>query len=159
MNPATLALLDQADAATTQSLGALYNAAEHLAALPAGPISRAMIERFRQRALTGTLGACDHLKPTAPKPAFWMPWAPGKIRCAHCTMRVYERVKGTAEDNRCDHCRRSTVVMNTVCVQIPAFVFTVGDLPPVSTPPVQVHFGLCNPCRQADQSPPPTQGA
>jgi hypothetical protein len=153
VRPGVTALLDQADAASTQAAKILHL----LAALDGtpvqhtqpGPIAASLIHRLRTRALAGQLTLCAHLSYTAPEPAFWPAWAPGRLRCATCAQAAHKRIRGTREDRRCDHCRRVVPRIHADAVQLAAVVV---DLPsPKCIPPVTVMFGLCPHCQQADQ--------
>jgi hypothetical protein len=155
VRPGTAALLDQAEAATT-------DAARIMAAIGAldgtpvrhtisGPIFGAMIGRLRPRAITGQLTLCPHLSYDAPQPALWCAWAPGRLRCTPCAHTTQKRIKGTVEDRRCDHCRRTGPTIHPDMAQLPAIVV---DLPPWSAkcvPPVTLMFGLCPRCQQTDR--------
>jgi hypothetical protein len=148
------ALLDQAEAATTQ-------AAEIMGALAAlegtriqhtypGPVFSALIHRLQQRAIAGELTFCPHLSCTAPAPAFWCAWAPGRLRCASCAHATQKRIKGTPEDRRCDNCRAIVPTIHADMVQLPAVVVDLPPWPAGCVPPVTLMFGLCTACQQAD---------
>jgi hypothetical protein len=156
MRPATAALLDQADAASIE-------AARILAAIGAldgtpvchtrpGPVFTAIISRLRTRALTGQLTLCPHLSYTAPAPAYWCAWAPGRLRCAGCACQSQKRIRGTVEDRRCDHCRRTGRTIHPDMCQLPAVVVDFSPDPAKCVPPVTLMFGLCPPCQQADKA-------
>ncbi|MFC7382854.1 hypothetical protein [Sphaerisporangium rhizosphaerae] len=154
MNPAATALTDQAEAAAMHSLTALATIAPTVngtigARLP-GPISLRFLARLEAGLLGGAIGFCDHLSATAPRPAFWSPWAAGKVRCAPCAGRAYTRIKGTTEDRRCDRCRRRMTVTNSLAWQLPAVVLTLPGGAARAIPPMQVHLGLCSACRHVD---------
>ncbi|MEV4752159.1 hypothetical protein AB0K21_37865 [Streptosporangium sp. NPDC049248] len=155
MNTATTALLDQAGAAVNHSLRSLAHLAHRLNGTlghsEPGPISTHILERLHTGLTRGTTGFCTHLSSTAPQPAFWVPWAAGKIRCAPCADRAYQRIKNTREDRKCDRCRRTMVTTNTLGWQLPAVILTLPSGHARSLPPVQVHFALCTPCRQLDR--------
>jgi hypothetical protein len=156
MRPGTSALLDQADAATT-------GAARILAALGAldgtpvrhtipGPIYSALIHRMQQRAITGNLTLCPHLSYTAPEPSFWCAWAPGRLRCSACAQATHTRIRGTIEDRRCDHCRKTVRTIHPDAAQLPAVVVDLPPWPVKCVPPVTLMFGLCPACQAADSS-------
>ncbi|MET8381601.1 hypothetical protein ABZV14_01205 [Streptosporangium canum] len=155
MNTATLALLDQADAAVNESLNAFRTFAHRTGGTYGssrpGPIAEHFLAQLHNGIHSDTIGFCPHLSPTAPEPSFWAPWASGKIRCKNCMNRAHERIKNTPENHRCDRCRRRTITMHTNGVQLPAVVL---DIPgrPLSLPPVAVTYGLCPPCKQLDQT-------
>ncbi|MGS2640251.1 hypothetical protein [Streptosporangium sp. G12] len=156
MNAATTALLDQADAAAGHALNSLHRTAHQIGSavtynLP-GPVSTTILDRLNTLARQGALTLCSHLSTSAPQPAFWAPWAPGKIRCPPCAERAYRRIKGTREDKRCDHCRRACVKITSLVVQLPAILVNVAPLPAFVIPPVQASYGLCSGCRRADQA-------
>ncbi|MFF0243967.1 hypothetical protein ACWEU6_05140 [Streptosporangium sandarakinum] len=155
MNAATTALLDQADAAVTQSLNAFRVFAEHIngtigAAIP-GPVAQHFLTQLHDGIHAGAIGFCHHLSPAAPEPTFWAPWAAGKVRCKTCMTYAYERVSRTTENHRCDRCRRRAITMHTTGVQLPAVVL---DLPtrPLSLPPIAVTYGLCSTCHESDRT-------
>jgi hypothetical protein len=148
------ALLDQAAAATAEGEKILAV----LAAMDGtpvrhtrpGPMFGAIIGRFRNRALAGQLTLCPHLSWTAPAPAFWCAWAPGRLRCATCAQATHKRIRGTREDRRCDRCRRVVQRIHADTVQLPSVVV---DLPsPKCIPPVMVMFGLCPACQHAERT-------
>lgn len=155
MRPQVTALLDQADAAATHATQLMYllAAAEGTAVLHEQPgrIFRAMISRMRQRAITGQATLCPHLSWTAPQPAFWCAWAPGRIRCAACAHQANLRVRGTLEDRRCDHCRTTGPAIHPDMAQLPAVVVDLPPFPAGCVPPVTLMFGLCPACQLADK--------
>jgi hypothetical protein len=157
MRPGVTALLDQADAATTQAviiMGALAvldgNPVQH--AEP-GPVFKALIHRMQQRGMAGQLTLCPHLSYTAPEPAFWCAWAPGRLRCAGCAHATQIRIRGTTEDRRCDNCRTIVPTIHADLVQLPAVVIDLPPWPAGCVPPVTLMFGLCPACQQADNQP------
>ena len=156
MRPSTSALLDQADAATTHAhtimatIGAIGgNPVRHV--VP-GPIFRALIHRMQDRGLTGQLTLCPHLSYTAPSPAFWCAWAPGRLRCAACAHATQQRIRGTREDRRCDHCRAIVPKIHADMAQLPAIVVDLPPWPAGCVPPVTLMFGLCPACQAADSA-------
>ncbi|GAA3531314.1 hypothetical protein GCM10022419_008030 [Nonomuraea rosea] len=156
MNAATTSLLDQAQAATHHSLAILQNVAVRINGAcnesQPGPIAARLLERFHTGVHTLDIAFCPHLTATTPQPAFWVPYAAGLIRCPACmSRRLHRSLKGT-ETHRCDNCRRRAVTIHVYGVQIPAVVLELSDRA-VSLPPVQIHFGLCPPCKQIDQQP------
>jgi hypothetical protein len=161
VRPGTGALLDQADAATTDAarILAFFGAIDSTPirhTIP-GPIMAALIRRLQQRAISGQLTLCPHLSYTAPEPAFWCAWAPGRLRCAACAEAAHKRIRGTREDRCCDHCRRTAPSIHADMCQLPAIVV---DLPPWAAkcvPPVTLMFGLCPACQQADSHQGPLQ--
>ncbi len=155
MRSEVTALLDQADAGSA-------DAARIMAAISAiegtpvqhtmpGPILSALVGRLRQRAITGQLTLCPHLSYTAPSPAMWCVWAPGRLRCASCAHTAHQRIKGTAEDRRCDHCRRVVPTIHADMAQLPAIVVDLPPWPARCVPPVTLMFGLCPACQQDDR--------
>jgi hypothetical protein len=154
VRPGTAALLDQAGAATTDAarILAYFAAADRTPirhTIP-GPIMAALIRRLQQRATTAQLTLCPHLSWTAPEPSFWCAWAPGRLRCAACAQDTHDRIRGTAEDRRCDHCRRTVPSIHPDMCQLPAIVVDLPPGPAKCVPPVTLMFGLCPRCQQAD---------
>ena len=116
-----------------------------------GPILRRLIDRLRHRAMAGQLTLCPHLSYTAPAPAIWCAWAPGRLRCASCAHTAQPRIRGTAEDRRCDHCRRVVPTIHADMAQLPAIVVDLPPWPARCVPPVTLMFGLCPSCQQDDR--------
>jgi hypothetical protein len=117
-----------------------------------GPILSALIGRLRQRAITAQLTFCPHLSYTAPAPAIWCAWAPGRLRCTSCAHTAQQRIKGTAEDRRCDHCRRVVPTIHADMAQLPAIVVDLPPWPAKCVPPVTLMFGLCPACQATDSA-------
>jgi hypothetical protein len=70
--------------------------------------ARTVIARFASAVNDGTMEMCPHVRQQAPQPAYWMGWAPGKLRCRDCSMTEYRRIKGTTADFTCDACGHIT---------------------------------------------------
>jgi hypothetical protein len=156
VRPSTTALLDQADAATTDAarILAYFGAADGTPirhTIP-GPIMAALIRRLQQRAITAQLTLCPHLSYDAPEPSFWCAWAPGRLRCSACAQATHDRIRGTVEDRRCDHCRKTVPRIHTDMCQLPAIVVDLPPWPAKCVPPVTLMFGLCPTCQAADSS-------
>lgn len=154
MRPALAALLDQADAATGHA-NAIMAAVAAIEGTPVrqvtpGRIFQALIARMRQRGMAGQLTLCPHLSYTAPSPAFWCAWAPGRLRCAACAHGAQRRIRGTREDMRCDHCRTVVPQIHPDMAQLPAIVVDLPPWPAGCVPPVTLMFGLCPRCQRAD---------
>ncbi|NUW33422.1 hypothetical protein HTZ77_18585 [Nonomuraea sp. SMC257] len=154
MTPSATALIDQATAATNHSLASLHHTAQRFngttgAATP-GAIGKQMVTRLHNGLHSARIGFCPHLTATAPQPALWTPWASGLIRCAPCMTQAVRRTQGTAEDHKCDHCRRRTVTMHFVGLQLPAVVLSLPGRA-LALPPVQIDYSLCSTCKQLDQ--------
>jgi hypothetical protein len=115
-----------------------------------GPVYAALVARMRQRGIAGQLSLCPDLSYSAPEPAFWCAWAPGRLRCAACAAATQRRIRGTIEDRRCDNCRRIVPTIHADMVQLPAVVVDPATGPAKCVPPVTLMFGLCPPCQQAD---------
>jgi len=150
MKPATTALADQAAAATihaTQILAGITAADRRYQPRTQGPVTTAIIQKLAGRANRGQLTLCPHLSWTAPEPSFWCPWAPGRLRCAPCIETVQERIRGTPEDRRCDHCHTITALIQAYRMRLPAIVDINEAL---CLPPVVGIFGLCTACQEAD---------
>lgn len=148
------ALLDQADAASAPAHAILAEAGRReggpIRHVTPGPVLQALIHRMQDRALTGQLTLCPHLSYTAPAPAVWTAWAPGRIRCAPCAAVTAKRIRGTREDRRCDHCRKVVPAIHQCMAQLPPVVVDLPPYPPRCVPPVSVMFGLCPACQAAD---------
>src|SRR5262249_36861308 len=106
---------------------------------------RAIMLRFTSRATNGQITWCPHLSELSPVPVFWLAWAPGRIRCVECAGAASRRIKGTAEDRRCDHCRCGGRVIHPEGMQLPAVVVDLPGLLAASGP-VTIMFGLCPRC-------------
>jgi hypothetical protein len=155
MRLAITAMLDQAGAASAEAekiLGILAaldgTPVQHT---EPGPVFASIIGRLRTRALAGQLTLCADLSYTAPEPAFWCAWAPGRLRCAACAQAAHKRIRGTREDRRCDNCRRVVRRIHSDAVQLAAVVVDLPPWPLRCVPPVTLMFGLCPHCQQADQ--------
>jgi hypothetical protein len=154
MIPRVSALLDQADAAAADGARMFAMLADHTGSPirwitgpeDVGDTIRAIVSRFTGRAASGQLTLCPHLSGSAPVPVFWLAWAPGRIRCSPCMGSAGRRIKGTAEDRRCDHCRRKARAIHCGGMQLPAIVVNLPGLLAASGP-VTVMFGLCPACR------------
>jgi hypothetical protein len=148
------ALLDQAQAASGHALAVMQAAAIRdgtpVRHTPPGPVITAIITRMQQRALAGQLTLCSHLSFSAPEPAWWSAWAPGRLRCAPCTAAAARRIHGTREDRRCDHCRKTGPVIHADMAQLPPVVVDLPPWPPKCVPPVTLVFGLCPACQKRD---------
>jgi hypothetical protein len=149
MKPATSALLDQAGAAASHAFSIFTTVADH-EGYPVtydypGPVTSSIVRRLEYRLLAGQVTLCPHLSWTAPGPAYWAPWAPGRFRCPHCGQAAVRRVKGTAEDRRCDHCHKVNPSIYSGGVQLAAIVIDLPD-GPLCVPPVTIFYGLCHAC-------------
>jgi hypothetical protein len=162
VRPQTTALLDQADAANHEAARIMACLAQlestTVRNVTPGPVHRALISRMHARALSGQLTLCPDLSYDAPSPAFWVVWAPGRLRCASCAETASRRIHGTAEDRRCDHCRKTGPKIHPDLAQLPPVVVDMPPFPPKCVPPITLIFGLCPACQTADQdvgAPPP----
>ena len=113
-DPAVQALLDQLGAATDEARARAVAAARSNGRsgrivdtdVTEGPVAE-ICARLAQRALDGRLGLCRHLPLGAsPRPMYWLPSRPSKVRCLDCTQVVANAVQGTRENSRCDVCGR-----------------------------------------------------
>lgn len=157
MRPAVAALADQADAAGTEAARIMHTLARldgtEVQHVRPGPVFAALIARLPQRMLAGQITLCPHLSYTAPEPSFWCVWAPGRLRCAHCTEAAQRRIRGTAEDRRCDACRKTGPKIHPDMAQLPPIVVDLpSPWPPRCVPPITVLFGLCPDCQRTDES-------
>lgn len=156
MRPAVTALADQAHAASTSAHAAMAEAGRR-AGTPIrytepGTIIKALIISMQARGITGQLTLCPHLSYGAPEPAFWCAWAPGRLRCAWCAQSTATRIRGTREDRRCDHCRKTGRVIHSDMAQLPPVVVDLPPYPPKCVPPVTLMFGLCPACQATDDT-------
>ncbi len=156
MRPQTTALLDQADAASASAHATMATIAVHDGtpirhAIP-GPVIRKLIDRMQDRGRAGQLTLCPHLSYTAPEPAYWCAWSPGRVRCAPCAAAAGTRIRGKREDTRCDHCRTAVPRIHADMAQLPAVVVDLPPWPPRCVPPIALLFGLCPACQRADGS-------
>lgn len=145
------AVLDQLAAANTHARHCFNALGDIIGSDPDGTLSigsYVVALRLTERAAHGQLTVCQHLSISAPSPAFWTPWAPGRIRCLACSVRSAQRIKGTREDRRCDSCQRhagDSIYQNAVL--IPAASLEVSGLVSVQLP-IIVLFGLCRSCQR-----------
>ena len=149
-HPELTALLDQADAASrdaTEVLAAMADAGagQLCQTRQAGPAAE-IVTQFAAKAAAGRLTFCPHLPTHGPAPAQWVPYRPGRLRCAACLAAAARSMRGTREDATCDRCRRyrpgsiypSSLLLPPVVVDAPGFLAATG--------PVTVHYGLCGAC-------------
>jgi hypothetical protein len=156
VKPGVSALLDQADAAGADAARIMHLIGV-LDGTPVqnrvpGPVYAALVSRMRQRGMAGQLTLCPHLSYTAPEPAFWVAWAPGRLRCPACAQTAHKRIRGTIEDRRCDHCHTVVPRIHPDMVQLPAVVVDFMPGPAKCVPPVTLMFGLCPACQKADKA-------
>lgn len=149
-DPATIALLDQAAAASREAHATVHRIADHVdGALVdcgpdiVGPVTRAMVRRMSQLSGTGQMTLCPHLSFNAPAVAYWLAWAPGRLRCRPCADTAAKRIKGKREDFTCDHCRTYHDPLHPVVVGLPPIVVPALG---ISVPAVLAHYGLCPDC-------------
>jgi hypothetical protein len=152
MKSATLtSMVDQADAAGRHAEAIMHQIAAHegtqVEHVLVGQATRDVITRMATQAAAGQLTLCPHLSWSAPEPAWWVAWAPGRLRCRDCAIAAQRRIRGTPEDRRCDRCGKIRSGIHADLVQLPALV---ADLPsgPWCWPPVTAVYGLCHPCQQ-----------
>lgn len=153
LRPEAIAMLDQADAAAAHAEGVMHAMAEHdgtkVRYVYPGPVFRRVAAKLFSRLLAGQLRLCPHLSWTAPQPAFWLPWAPGKLRCAGCNAAQGRRIRGTREDNICDGCGKYSPRIHCDTANAPPMVVdTQRDLG--CFPPLLIQYGLCPACQEAD---------
>jgi hypothetical protein len=147
--PAAVAMLDQADAAGAHGARLL----EAVAGATDGCVLRSPVPQavrdiaagLFERAAAGGLGLCPHLLPGAPVPAFWLPYAPGQIRCVSCNAEAGRGLAGTAEDRTCDRCRRVSDQIFSGAAQLPPVVASLPGLV-AAAGPVTIMYGLCPDC-------------
>jgi hypothetical protein len=157
VRPEITALLDQADAASTHAHAILAEAGrregEPVRHVTPGPVLQTLITSMQARGMTGQLTLCPHLSYTAPEPAAWCAWAPGRLRCPPCAAATANRIRGTREDRRCDHCRKIVPVIHQGMAQLPPVVVDLPPWPAKCVPPISMMFGLCPACQAADHAP------
>lgn len=149
---ASSALLDQAQAATSDAGRIVaFLAAREGGELRSGTVNgtsptAVIVRRLQIRLIVGGVTMCPHVAGIAP--VYWVAWAPGRLRCVQCVEASARRIRGTAEDNKCDCCRQTADRLHAVTIPLPAIVF---DLPrPAALPPVIVRLGLCPTCNGGD---------
>lgn len=149
---AASAMIDQADAATTEAARVMAAVASEMGGglalrVPTGPTAK-ILQRLADRALRGDLGLCEHLR-GGPRPAVWLAWRPSRLRCWPCAGQASSATKGTTEDAVCDACRRDTRGrIFSEATLLPAAVIDVPGLT-AGTGPILVTFGLCRRCHHA----------
>ena len=155
---ARTALLDQAAAAQRDAAVLLARAGELLGGRPRaidrpGPILERMLDAMRGRLVSrlalGGRDRCEHIGVRAPAPAIWYPWH-DRLLCLPCAVRAYERIRGTDDDERCDHCRARVRVLYPVILLLPALVADLPGSPLAALPPVLFTAYLCARCRAED---------
>ncbi len=154
--PELTAFLDQADAASAQSQGLLH----HLAAAGEGEFRqqglpkalRDVLGRMQPamltRAMAGQPTLCEHLSYTAPAVAFWPAYAPELLRCPPCAVQEARRIQGTAEDHRCDRCRRHARRIHNQMLALPPVVVDLPGLDLAAIPAIVLMAGLCPTCHR-----------
>lgn len=156
MRPEITALIDQAGAASNDAAAILHTIArmrgDKIQHRHPGPVYAAIVAGLERRGLAGQITLCPHLSYSAPEPAYWCAWAPGRIRCAACAQATQRRIHGTEEDRRCDHCRTIGPTIHADMAQLPPVVINLPPWPPKCIPPVTVLFGLCPACQREDQA-------
>lgn len=132
MSACTTALADQLAAAARDARALVDQVAGGSPEWAASPSwLTAHIERLSLGALTGTSRACPHLT-SSPSVAWSALWRPGEVWCLRCFQAALLAVRGTAEDEVCDGCRRTArPIFSTITA--------VG--------PLLVACGLCGDCR------------
>lgn len=153
--PHITALADQLHAATADARQLFTALADQIGAQPVHtpptPAVDTILTRLHNRLRAGRVTLCPHLSQHAPAPAWWPAWAPGRIRCPHCTTRAGQRIKNTTEDRTCDACRHiEPAGLYDGAILLPA---CLADLPGFLGvwPPITVLFGLCTRCKTAQQ--------
>src|SRR5437868_3237206 len=107
-SPRAVAIIDQLQAADRDACEQLRALVEHLGGVrmldsTAGP-AQAIVRRFVTRIVVDGVTLCPDLRLDAPSPTYWAPWAPGRLRCAHCHADAGVRFQTTAKSRRCDVC-------------------------------------------------------
>jgi hypothetical protein len=104
------ALADQISAAMREARSIVDHAAEATAfervdALP-GPFVQSVLRDLHRADKRGRLRRCRHLSGRGPSPVWVVACKPGRIWCVRCVFVVLHEIRGSAEDTRCDICRR-----------------------------------------------------
>jgi hypothetical protein len=146
-DPATLALLDQARAASAEAVRMVCDRATDTTTVRVGATvpghgARTVVARLEDRLSLGAVTYCPHIG--VMRPAFWVAFAPGKIRCAACAERAHARIRGTDEEFRCDCCGRIRREIHPVTVALHALVIE-GEV----IPPVILTAGVCEACAES----------
>lgn len=126
----TLAQADQAQAAANEATRLVHQVAARGNGTLGHTLSPWLAHRVVALAdamLNGQARACPHIS-SAPCLVFTALWAPGILTCRHCAHLL---TPTPAEDNTCDHCRRSTNHIHP-CM--------------AAAGPVLIAYGLCGPC-------------
>jgi hypothetical protein len=157
---AVIGLLDQADAANHHAAGLMRAMADHdgtrVQHVDPGPITRTIVERLNPQMIGNVINGkpclCPHLSCQAPALAWWLPYAPGLIRCIDCMKAAALSVRGTGEDNTCDGCRGHAPRIHVDATQLPSIVLDLPRIPATAVPPVIVSYGLCPTCQTKDEA-------
>lgn len=104
------------------------------------PAVRVILMQLNDLAESGELGMCLHVRPRAPRPAVWVPWAPRKLRCPDCATIAGAGIAGTTADRQCDMCGHIGKGINKL-----SFLTAPVEYRQVVVP-IFVTFGLCNRC-------------
>jgi hypothetical protein len=154
-NPATRALMDQAEAAMDDSDRVMAALAEHFGpdGLSTGlqphraPITGPLIART----VSKVTGWCDHVTSATVGPVGLAAWAPGKLRCIMCHGKAAQRIEGTREDKRCDSCRKNCTTIYSLILQLPPVIFERVGHVPLAVPVIHFSYGLCPKCKKLDE--------
>lgn len=146
----SIGLADQVDAVNRDAVNVYRLLADALHVDKARLSARALhlAESLALRLVEGRTVLCRDLGWSGPGVGFWMPYAPGLIRCSGCVKAVTQRIKGTAQDYRCDDCGRFSRPLHQHSFLIPAMVLDVPEQPfAVGSPAINVSYGLCLRCK------------
>jgi hypothetical protein len=156
-SPRTVALLDQYEAADRDACMQISALAEHLSGciMPAStsePI-RLIIRKFVTQLVTSGVTLCPHLSQDAPSPVHWAPWAPGRLRCAHCHNAAGARFQDTKKCSKCDTCGIDRgEALHAVLTSTPPVAVTASDGgDPWIVPPTLITYSVCGNCAATEQ--------
>lgn len=154
--PELTAFLDQASAASAHAEGVLHALSAagegEIRHQQAPKVIRDVLARMQagmlRRALTGQPTLCEHLSYAAPGVAFWLAYAPELLRCMDCASATGRHISGTAEDHRCDRCRRTSRRIHNSLLALPPVVVDLPALDLAAVPAVVLMAGLCPACHR-----------
>jgi hypothetical protein len=152
------ALGDQADAATRHQAYMLYAVADQVGSSVQFDVlplhAQKMLHMLGDQFGSGRGDLCQHLNLLAPQPSFWVPYAPGTLRCLRCSGQLAKRLKGTNADRTCDVCGKYSRDTAPFAFVLPAKVVDLANatIPAVVRPPLMVSYGLCSGCQSGEDS-------
>jgi hypothetical protein len=153
-----LSLIDQVDAANEDQAHMADLLVRELCAVQSEPLPFALelMHRLAARLIHDDLTMCEHLGLRTPRPCFWSPSLPGRLRCWPCHLYAGRRLAGTAKDHSCDSCGAYAyrdLHMATLSLPGRAVDLSSFGCPPVALPPTTIVYGQCSRCHAADRVP------